>query len=501
MKRSIPLEPARLLTRRAFTAGLGVISTACGIAAPMALASASARAARDLTSLNGRYVRLGSARYENWRTAMPWQMFTADRKPELIVRPNNVDGVIDAVHYARTNNLQIAIKSGGHNVCEAFLRNGGMLLDLGELQAIEVDPESATAWVEPALWSQGLTEAIEPHGLAFPVAHCATVPMGGYLLGGGVGINGDHWGSIACHSILAAEIITAKGEKVIASPTENTDLYWAVRGAGTGFFGVVTRYQLQLYPLPKSVKESAYIFPLAQLDHAVEMLQDIADEGPSDTELMILLAHSPFATKDTPPEQSKICIARVVAFSDTEDAATKLLAHAAQHPRAGTAMAKKEAQPSSIRKMGVDSVNAYAGLGFGRYAVDTIWTDKPLNALQDLAQHFSTSPSDKTHYVVSFKIRPTLREDAAFSKIGKAFIGAYAVWDEADDDRDNFTWVAEAAGLMLPHAAGQYINEVDGFRDPEAIERCFSKDSWRRLRTLRKKHDPDSLFHDYQGLA
>jgi hypothetical protein len=111
--------------------------------------------------------------------------------------------------------MSLAIKSGGHNVSEAFLRNGGILLDLGELQGIEIDAENQTAWVQPALWSHGLLRMLAPHGLAFPVAHCATVPMGGYLLGGGLGYNHDNWGILACHSVLAAEVVLANGEGVV----------------------------------------------------------------------------------------------------------------------------------------------------------------------------------------------------------------------------------------------------------------------------------------------
>ena len=196
---------------------------------------------------DGRSVARGESEYEVWRQAMPWQMYTAPRYPELIARPATVAAVADVIRAAQRKGHPVAIKSGGHNVSAAFLRDGGVLLDLGELQGVEVDSAAGTAWVEPALWSHGLLGAIAPHGYAFPLAHCATVPMGGYLLGGGLGYNHDNWGTLACHSILAAEVVLANGETVIASPDSEPDLYWAVRGAGTGFFGVVTRYKIQLY--------------------------------------------------------------------------------------------------------------------------------------------------------------------------------------------------------------------------------------------------------------
>ena len=89
----------------------------------------------------------------------------------MIVRPDSAAAVVDVVNMARDAGLRLAIKSGGHNVSEAFLRDGGLLLDLGELQGIEVNGAQKTAWIEPALWSHGMLSALEPHGLAFPVLH------------------------------------------------------------------------------------------------------------------------------------------------------------------------------------------------------------------------------------------------------------------------------------------------------------------------------------------
>jgi FAD/FMN-containing dehydrogenase len=483
-------------TRRGFVGALTALAAAglSGCSGAPVAGSSSWRAGYD-----GRSVARGEPDYERWRTAMPWQMYKAPRYPDLIVRPDSASAVAEAVARARAAGQRVAIKSGGHNVSEAFLRDGGMLLDLGELQGIDVDPGSATAWVEPALWSHGLVRALEPHAFAFPVAHCATVPMGGFLLGGGLGYNHDNWGTLACHAILAAEVVLADGDTCTVTPDRHPDLYWAVRGAGMGFPGVVTRYRLQLYPAPGAVYESSYIFPLAQLQQATAMLQDWAAANPADTELMMLLAHNPMAPPDAPPLMRKMCIVRAVAYAATATAARRELTALGAHPAAAAAIARNELQATSLEQMAVDSVNAEMGLGFGRYAVDTIWTDRLPEVMTAVRDHFLQANSVKTHFVVSPKVNRQLPADAAFSMVGETFVGAYTMWDEAADDAAAFAWLAGTSRRMRPLAVGQYINEVDAFRDPAAVRRCFSAGSWQRLSGVRERYDRTGLFFGWPG--
>lgn len=510
------LHPSTLNTkltwsRRKFIVALGLACSACGVRTtssedtnepPLPSLSLSGK---DFTkwkkTFDGRVITYKDKHYEAWRTSMPWQMWTADRKPTMIVRPNNRDSVIKAVNFARKHGVKIAIKSGGHNVSEAFLRDNSLLLDLGELQGIEVNPESKTAWVEPALWSHLLIEATAAHGLAFPVAHCASVPMGGYLLGGGVGINGNEWGSMACHSIIAVEVITADGQTIIATADQHPDIYWAVRGAGTGFFGVVTRFQLQLYALPPAIYESMYFFPLDAIEEANQFLLDIAASGVKKTELMMLMAHNPMAPRNATASERKICIARIATFANSEEEARVLLEDAFKHPSLNKALMKQEMHPASFKTMAETSVNAAAGLGFGRYAVDTVWTNKPSKSISAIKQIFAQAPDEGNHVVVSYLINPTLEKNAAFSVIGDVFIGSYAVWRDPKNDNANFSWTKKMGAALLPYAEGQYINEVDGFNNPSSIQRCYSPESWLRLRQLKNKYDPNNLFHDYQGIS
>jgi FAD/FMN-containing dehydrogenase len=365
---------------------------------------------------------------------------------------------------------------------------------------VEVNAAERTAWVEPALWSHGLLRATLPNGLAFPVAHCATVPMGGYLLGGGLGYNHDNWGTLACDAILAAEVTLASGQTVVADERSYSDLYWALRGAGTGFPGVVRRYKLRLFPAPKAVMESSFIYPLSGLQQATELLQAWVDTKPQDIELMMLLAHNPMADSKAPAIEQKICIVRAVAYCDTPELARTALVGLANHPLTAGAVLKNELIPTSLQRMQEESVDTRMGLGFGRYAVDTIWTDRLPEVMGAIRDHFAAANSPKTHFVISPKLTRSLHSNAAASVIGDAFVGAYTMWDRPEDDAVSFEWLDGASERMRPLAVGQYINEVDAFRDPSVLQRCFSDTAWKNLALLRQKYDPEGVFANWPGL-
>lgn len=490
------------IDRRKFLAGLGVLLASCtsvqvtqpngqgqGVQTPRDL--------NELAELDGQVIPRNHPDYALWHDSMPWQNWTAPRYPALIVRPKNTTGAQQAVRFASEHGLKLAVKSGGHNLSQAFLREDSLLLDMGEFQGVSINASDKTAWVEPALWSDGLMKALQAQRLAFPVAHCATVPMGGYLLGGGVGLNGDEWGGIACHSILAAEVITADGELLVCSPDQHPDLYWAVRGGGMEFCAVVTRFLLQLYELPSDIFESSYFFPFTNRASAIGLLEDIAAAKPRNTELMMLVAHNPMAPPDASLEEQKVCIARIIAYGHSKKESEQLLASAKNHPASESALMKNEMIATNFDQLAIGSVDVRLGMGFGRMGVDTVWTDQLATTLNACAEAFVSAPSPKSHLVVSPKMNRQLHNDAAFSVVGDTFVGAYAMWDEEQNDAVNFDWLKRCGQSMYKGSEGQYINEVNPFADANVPQRCFSPEAWRKLQSVRTKYDPDGVFYTF----
>src|SRR5262245_3684566 len=178
-----------------------------------------------------------------------------DRFPDVIVRAQNDAEVVEAVKLAKSRNLKIGVRSGGHSWAASFLRHGGMLIDLSPMVGFSVDIDRQTASVQPAVRGADFNRALLKDRLFFPTGHCMPVCLGGFLLQGGFGWNSRLWGP-ACCSVIGMDIVTADGELVHADEYQNAELFWAARGAGPGFFGVVTRFDLNLKRRPQVMMKS-----------------------------------------------------------------------------------------------------------------------------------------------------------------------------------------------------------------------------------------------------
>ena len=446
----------------------------------------------------GEVVNRADEQYEAWRNSMVWHLRKPERYPDTIIRAQSEQDVINAVQYATDNGLKISARSSGHNSTGAALRNGGLLIDLALLRGVEIDAARKTARIQPALWSEQLVQEAGKHGLAFPAAHCPTVALGGYLLGGGMGWNNAYWDGVACHAIKSADVVLAGGRKVTASASSHPDLFWAVRGAGPGFFGVVTAMDLQLYPLPRAIHTSMYITPLDKLETVFTALDELNDAKDERVEILVLLLHNPQAPADAPPEQAKVCMVGVNAFADTEDEAQTMLAPFADSALAAASVFKLEHQPSSFEQLynpeGLDT-------GVGRYMVDSIWTEDPGQSLLSLAEHFKTTQSARTHVLCAYGVKTELRADACFSRIANHYIASYMLWNDAAEDAANEAWLRHTNALLQPYSKGTYINEIEATLFPERVKSSFSEESWQRLAALRKKYDPDGVFHSYPGYS
>jgi FAD/FMN-containing dehydrogenase len=484
------------MSRRGFL-GSVVAAGASALGVQWPAAGALAATARAATPrVGGRVISRADADYEHWRRSMPWQMLKPERRPELIVQALDTADVVSCVNFARRNGLKLAIKSGGHNVWANFLRDGGMLLDLSQLRHVEVDAERRLAHAGPSVWSSNLIQQTLPHGLGFPVAHCATVPLGGFLLGGGFGLNGDEWGTMSCFSVDGAEVVTAAGEIIEVDARRNPEFFWALRGAGNGFPGVVTRFRLQLYAAPQTVLASTYVFPAARLTEVAALASELARSAPRHTEILGIAA---IAGKDANGRNQVICALRVAVFAPTSDEAQAILDPLSAHPLTAGAIMKMEQVPSNWETMFLDSIDASRGFGFGRYAVDNLWTGQPGEVLVAMGERLAASPSPFSHTVVQFKIRTSLPADAALSLIAPAYVGIYSVWHDAALDATATAWLRESMGPLQRYASGHYINEVDAEAWPERVPGSYSPAAWQRLTAFRRQADPTGLFQDFFG--
>jgi len=437
----------------------------------------------------------GEQGYEEARLNI-WCANVPDRFPVAIIRARSAADVSAAIRYAQRNGLRVAIRGGGHNWSAASLRDNALMIDVGGMSGLEIDPDRRVAFVEPGVSGGHLFQSAADLGLTFPVAHCPSVPMSGFLLNGGYGFNAGEWGPSAL-LIEAVEIVTPSGDIIEASERNHADLFWALRGAGPSFFGVVTRFQLRLLPIPKAVHATTYIFPLESTNEVTAGLDAICDEAPDSVELTFLAAAGA-----GPPSAPAIGIVSALAFRDDEIDARRDLGFLDGFAVASEPIMAERAVPTDWPTL-FESVAALFPPKLN-YLGNTIWTDAPVTDLYTpYAEHLQRAPtphcfSNCVIYPRGFAER-VRNYDAALSMQGRILSLQYAIWDDPSEAAANAEWFDASTALFQRHANGHYIGETDLNRYPEFARGSYSEDAWGRLSQLRLEHDPDRRFFDFLG--
>ncbi|MEU4130036.1 FAD-binding oxidoreductase [Streptomyces wuyuanensis] len=452
---------------------------------------------RQAGSVEGTIVRRGDEGYEELRAAMVWNGLKPDRFPEVIVRAASARDVPAAVRLARSRGLRIAVRSAGHSWCGSPVRSDGMLLDLSGLRRYAIDPASATAFAEPAVTGRELATALAEAGLAFPTGHCGTVALGGYLLGGGLGWNSGALGP-ACHSVEEIEAVTADGGTVRCNERENADLFWAARGAGPGFFAVVTGFRLRLHPAPGAVTATMYAFPLADVEAACQWAAEVSHELEPTVELALTLATAAPSTTDATP-RPKVVTVSATAFASDEEHAAEALRPLGNCPFADGALHHRAPGPTSFAALHETADGLWPPRL--RYAADTLWSDAEFTALLSrLGDAMRDAPSDRSLVLAPFAPAShdgDLLRDMCFSVLGETYAVPYAIWDDPSGDEANLRWLREAMASVESLGTGHYIAEADLTADPARAERSFRTNDWDRLQSLRARYDPEGVFHTY----
>lgn len=478
----------------------GTVIGALGSLYSGSILAASPASAQPL-QVGGRVVRKGDSDYETWRQTMVFHRSKPNRYPDMIVQARSVEDVQAAVRYAADHGLKVTTRSGGHNATGASLRDGGMCIDVSPLTGVQIDAERQIAYTQPGVKGVQLTAQAGARGFSFPVPHCPTVGIGGFVIGGGIGINYPARGGFAALSIEGAEIVTADGELVVANRDQNQDLYWAVRGSGPGFFGVVTRYHLAVYPTPQGILTSTYILPLDEVETMAAAL-DVLEEGRDQrVEVLAALMHSPDAAPDATGSEAKVCFVTAFAFGNTVAESRDMLKPYAASPLAARSIMKDEfAAYDFVRLYEFFSPDTPGG-AHGRYAVDSVLTNNIGQIFVDSAEHFRSTPSPINHVLGAYGMNLQPRDDSCLSWDARHYLGTFIIWQDEADDARNYAWLDEAIPIMERQQIGRYINEVEARRHPAHIRECFTDENWQRLAELRRRYDPNGVFHGYLGYS
>lgn len=428
-------------------------------------------------TLEGRVRSRHHAEYASWYYSTAWNKRDFERYPEYIVRAASIDDVVKSVNFARSHRLRVALKGSGHSYAGSFFHRGGVLLDLSALNMIDVDAQHERATVGPGVTSGMLSDALAPHGLAFPTGHGSNVGLAGFLLGGGLGINCDAWGGMSTFNVIAVDVVTADGRLLHANETENAEVLWAARGGGPCLFFAVVRFHLKVWPKPKAILARSYPVDAVNLKHVLRALCTRRD----DPRMQIMVALG--GAEGLPAALS------ASVFCDDMRQATVL--HEAL--RADVDPWVGEFGERALGSFDPIYEQTQQAMVSKRYRADNIMSDAVEQVADALLSGMRARPSPRTFSLVI--MRPERGYgDAAYSLHGRMSVSTYAQWNDEDEDELNRDWLRGVYDELARFATGSYINEFDLETRSQEVASCYSEDSWWRLQRLRQRYDAAGVF-------
>ncbi len=214
-----------------------------------------------------------------------------DKRPAIIARCATTADVVRGVNFARDNGILLAVRGGGHNIAGNALCDDGIVIDLSQMKAASVNPDTRRVIIEGGATLADLDAATQAHGLATPLGINSTTGVAGLTLGGGFGWLSRKYG-MTVDNLESAEVVTAAGEVVQASATEHPDLFWALRGGG-GNFGVVTRFEFRLHPVGPDLLSGLIVYPISEAKSVLRQYREFITKAPEALSVWTILRQAP----------------------------------------------------------------------------------------------------------------------------------------------------------------------------------------------------------------
>jgi FAD/FMN-containing dehydrogenase len=434
--------------------------------------------------MDGTLVLRGDDAYDAARVDRIFNRRLTDRQPAAVLKAGSELDVVRGVRLAKERGWRVAVRSGGHSWAQWSVRDDALVIDLGSLREVSYDDATGVVSASPAVQGGAeLAPYLDARGRFFPGGHCPTVGIGGFLLQGVQGWNARGWGWAAEH-VVAIDVVTADGELVRADADENSDLYWAARGAGPGFFGVVTRFHLQTMAAPRYLAQTVHAYALEDFDRVMTWLHEAHHRIAPTVEVVALTKTDP--TLGPGP----VLLVTGVALVDHATQADQALATFRESPALDDALMVLDAVPTTLDEQRArqlqDNPEGH------RWVVDNAWITGPVeDVLPAIRPAYTTLPSPKA-FTIWFSMAP-LRPlpDMAFSLQSEIYLASYVPWMDAAEDDAHRRWLDEVMAAMEPVTVGQYLGDGDLSRRQV---RFMADDNWERLQRIRVERDPDGLF-------
>ena len=410
-----------------------------------------------------------------------------NRRPAVIARCRTAGDIAVAFDFARSHDLEVAVRGGGHNPAGHCVCDGGLVIDLSQMRTVEVDAESRIARSDGGATWLDFDSATQAVGLVTPGGVVVSTGVVGLSLGGGIGHLTAQYG-LTCDNILGAEVVTPRGNTIHASANENEDLLWGLRGGG-GNFGVVTRLEFRLHPL-EQVIGGRLIYRGTGVRDALLRYRDVVEGSPRDFSCQVSLAL----------DESLVPVLEIDPCYTGPDA----------YPEALRAL---RSVPGLIQ----DEVRKLPFLDQQR-VIDTAYGEKrhywkghfvralPDELLDELLRR-NTALGRPPGGIMIESLHGAPKDDVmppgAVGFRHAAFnVSVMAVWQDPALDAEQIAWAREGAAAIEPwsYSGGGYVNYMQADEPIERIRSTFGTETFDRLQKLKQKYDPDNILHRNQNI-
>jgi FAD/FMN-containing dehydrogenase len=448
------------------------------------------------SGLRGELLRPGDTTYEEARKL--WNG-VIDKRPALIASCAGVGDVIDAVNFARENDLLVAVRGGGHNVAGNAVCDGGLVIDLSPMKGIRVDPERHSVRAESGATLGDLDRETQVFDLATPMGVVSETGIAGLTLSGGIGWLRRKWG-LSSDNLLSVDVVSADGRFLTASEEENEDLFWGIRGGG-GNFGVVTSFEYRLHPIGPEVMFCFILYPGTQAQEVVRFCQEYVAGAPDEVSPLAFLGRVPHAEMFPQEWHGQPYVAITAMYAGEVEEGEQVL--------------------RPLREIGESIVDFSGPMPYveAQKVLDEDYPDgwryywKSTNAsglsdevIERLIAHAEAAPSDHSTIDIWYQQGGAMSrigaEESAFGERSAPILfGIEANWEEPQDDQANIAWARECfADLRRFSDGGVYLNFPGFYEEGEELLRGAYGDNYERLVVIKNKYDPTNLFRLNQNI-
>ena len=413
-----------------------------------------------------------------------------DRRPALIVRCRSAADVAATVRFARGAGAEISVRGGGHNVGGLAVGDGAVMIDLAEMKNATVDPEARIVAAQGGMTWGELNAAAAEHGLAVTGGAISTTGIAGLTLGGGLGWLMAKYG-LAADNVVGVELVTADGEILDVTADSHPDLFWALRGGG-GNFGVATTFRYRLHPVT-TITGGLIIHPAEVAPELLRFYRDAVTDLPDDLTVFAALVHAPDGSG------AKLTGFAVFHTGDPEQAERDL----EPFKRWGSPV-MTEVGPMPYPVMNTLLDEAYPDGSFN-YWMSSFTAGVSDGLVDAMVERFATVPSTMTGILLEHFHGAVTRVGVTDTAVPHREEGwnmlISSVWTDPAATEENIRWTKDSHAAFAEHLAERrWLNYLTDDQGERAVRAAYGP-NWDRLVEVKRRYDPDNVFHLNQNIA